>query len=167
MGWFEVFINLSFSKVSSQLLCMVLVLLFILFNFAVQTQIWMIILFLIQFLREKWKNINIWSFLHLDNHIKSSLNIKSLNLKFYWFNWNQKLSDSVVYCCKGYFFCFECIFYQLISIDNLFVFHILKFLGFHVLPECFQNLNSASSLKTNNFSQTLIHLKSLGIKNLR
>lgn len=109
MCWFEVFVNLSFSKMSSQLFCMVLVLLFILFNLAVQTQIWMIILFFIQFLREKWKNINIWSFLYLNDHIKSFLNIKSLNLKFCWLNWNQKLSDSVVYCRKRYLFCFECL----------------------------------------------------------
>ena len=112
MCWLKVSVYFSFSKMPSQLFCMILVLLFILFNLAVQTQIRMIILFFIQFLREKWKNINIRSFLNLNNHIESFFDAKSLDLKFYWFNWNQKLSDSVVNCRKCYLFCFESLKYN-------------------------------------------------------
>lgn len=109
MSWFKVLINFSLCKMSSQLLCVVLILLLILLYLAIQAQIRMIVLLLIQFLREKWKNVNIWSLLNLNNHIESFSYIRSLNLKLYCLNRNQKFSDSVVDSCKSYLFCFECL----------------------------------------------------------
>lgn len=91
---------------------MVLVFFLILFYLTVQAQVRVVILFLVEFLGEKRKDVDIRSFLDLHNYVESSLGFISFQLDFNWFHWNQKLSDSVVDCSKRQFFSFECLNYE-------------------------------------------------------
>ncbi len=101
LGRLKVFVYLSLCQMSSQLLSVVLVLLLVLFDFAVHAQVRVVVLLFVQLLRKEWKNIDVGSLFHLHNQIECSLKVKPFHLQFNWLNRYQQLSDSIVYCGKG------------------------------------------------------------------
>ncbi len=55
---------------------------------------------------------------------------------------------------------------ELISVDDFFVFHILKFLKLDVLPESFQNLNPGALFNVDDLSQVFVDLKPWRVEDL-
>ena len=55
---------------------------------------------------------------------------------------------------------------ELISVDDFFVFHILKFLKFDVLPESLQNFNPGALFNVDDLSQVFVDLKPWRVEDL-
>lgn len=103
----EVPVDLSLAQVPPQLLSVVLVLLLVFLYLAVQAQIWVVVLLLVELLREERQNVNIRSLFNLDNNIESFLEVETLHLNPDGLNGNQKLPYSVVDRGKGQLLSFE------------------------------------------------------------
>lgn len=93
--------------------------LLILFDFAIQGQIRMVIFLLIQFLREEWHYVYVCSFLYFNHKIIYFLALSWLYLDGNWLWWNQKLPNSAVYSCKSKLFNFECLNNVIVTFFNL------------------------------------------------
>jgi hypothetical protein len=95
----------------------------------------MIILFLIQLLREEGDDIHVRFFLNFDNDIVNFLcfiGSKSNADRFYG---DEQLPDSMIDGSKGKFLRLKGLPNEVVSIDDFFVLNVLQLLRLHVEPE--------------------------------
>lgn len=95
----------------------------------------MVVLFLIQLLREEGNDIHVRLLLDFDDNVVNFLGLGGSKSNDDGFDGDEQLSDSMIDSGKGKFLSLKSLSDEVICVDDLFVLYILQFFCLHVEPE--------------------------------
>lgn len=95
----------------------------------------MVVLFLIQLLREERHDIHVRLLLDFDDNVVNFLCFGGSKSNADRLDWNEQLSDSVIDGGEGKFLSLEGLPNQVVCVDDLLVLNVLQFFRLDIQPE--------------------------------